>query len=130
MNEITIPYHLLIAIVLTLIGLGSAFYYRKKRFATNNLLWISTTVFLLLYLMIVGTAAYYTVFYQWDLKRFDLDKNGFFNGIEITAEQRESMRKVTNDTGRNLSFLSGLVLAFIVASTVYILGKFISKWRH
>ena len=54
--------------------------------------------FLILYLFIVGTAIFENIYYQWDLNRYDLDKDGMFEGAEITDAQNEAMRKIISDT--------------------------------
>ena len=127
MDEVTLPYHLAIPTIISLIGLFAILFYRKNLFAKNKLLWISITVFLIIYLYFVGSATYETVYYQWNLNRYDLDKDGMFGGREITEEQKEAMRKLTNDTGRNFSFITGFVFALIISAGVYVAGKIIAK---
>jgi hypothetical protein len=120
MSEITIPYHLAIPTIICLVGLGTILIYRKRLLSKNKLLWISILVFLVLYLFIVGGATYDAIYFQWDLNRYDLDKDGMFGGAEITAEQNEAMRKLSNDTGRNFSFITGFVFALVISLVVYI----------
>src|SRR6187402_1231715 len=98
MDEITIPYHLAIPTIICLIGLLTIVFNRKKLFSKNKLRWISLTVFLIFYLFIVGTSTYKGIYYQWDLNRYDLDKDGMFGGAEITVAQKEAMNKLINDT--------------------------------
>ncbi|WP_083380526.1 hypothetical protein [Flavobacterium frigoris] len=105
-------------------------FYRKRLFSKNKLLWISITVFLVLYLVIVGNATLDAIFYHWDLNRYDLDKNGMFSGIEITEEQNQAMKKLTNDTGRNFSFITGFIFASIIATVAYFSGRLILKHRN
>lgn len=106
------------------------FIFRKRLFSKNKIFWTSLTVFLVLYLFIVGGVTYYDIYHQWDLNRYDLDKDGMFGGKEITAKQKEAMRNLTNDTGRNLSFISGFIFSFIIAAVVYILGMLIVKLKR
>jgi hypothetical protein len=127
LNEITLPYHLAIPTIISLIGLVAILFYRKNLFVKNKLLWISITVFLIIYLYFVGSATYETVYYQWDLNRYDFNKDGFFGGREITSEQKEAMRKLTSDTGRNFSFITGFIFALIISIGVYVAGKIIAK---
>jgi len=77
----------------------------QKTILKNKLFWASLTVFLVLYLFIVGSTTFDDIYYQWNLNRFDLNKDGMFGGVEITDEQNEAMRKLTNDTGRNFPLL-------------------------
>ena len=105
MAEITIPYHLATPTIICVVVLLAIFFYRKKLFVKKKLFWLSVTVFFLLYLLIVGSASYYDIYYQWDLNRYDLDKDGMFGGKELTNEQNEAMRKLTSDTDINFSFI-------------------------
>lgn len=130
MDEITIPYHLLTPTIICIVGLFAIVFYRKILFANRKLLWTSVTVFLVIYLLIVGTATYDAIYYQWDLNRYDLDKDGIFSGKEITPEQNEAMRKLTSDTGRNFSFITGFVFALIISTAVYISGRVILKLKR
>jgi hypothetical protein len=130
LDEITIPYHLVTPTIICLVGLGSILFYRKRLFSKNKLLWTSVTVFLVLYLFIVGSATYDAIYYQWDLNRYDLDQDGMFGGTEITHEQNEAMRKLTSDTGRNFSFITGFVFALIVSTTIYISGRIILNMKR
>jgi len=127
LDEITIPYHLVAPTIICVIGLGIILFYRKRLFSKNKLLWTSVTVFLVLYLLIVGMATFDDIYYQWDLNRYDLDKDGMFSGEEITDQQNEAMRKLTSDTGRNFSFITGFVMALIISTVVYISGRVILK---
>ena len=129
MDEITIPYHLAIPTIICLFGLLTILFNRKKLFSKNRILWISITTFLFLYLFIVGTATFDNIYYQWNLNRYDLDKDGMFGGAEITDAQNEAMRKLTSDTGRNFSFITGFIFAFIISTFVYILGRIILKLK-
>ena len=87
------------------------------------MLWTSLTVFLVVYLFIVGSAMYDDIYYQWDLNRYDLDKDGLFGGEEITKDQEAAMQRLTSDVGRNFSFITGFIFALIIAGAVYIFGR-------
>jgi len=130
LNEITIPYHLAIPAIICLIGLMIIFFYRKKLFSTNKLLWSSLTMFLFLYFLIVGSASFYDIYYQWDLNHFDLDKDGFFSSQEITIEKKAAMQRLTNDVGRNFSFITGFIFALIISAVVYVFGRIYPKLKR
>jgi hypothetical protein len=130
LNEITIPYHLATPTIICIIGLIAILVYRKRLFTKSKLFWTSLTVFLVFYLFIVGSATFDDIYYQWDLNRYDLDKDGMFGGKEITAEQEEAMRKLTSDTGRNFSFITGFVFALIISTAIYISGRLILKLKR
>ena len=123
MNEITIPYHLVLPTIICLIGLLAITINCRKLLSKNKLLCISIITFLIIYLFIVGTSSYYAIYYQWDLNRYDLDKNGVFNAAEITDAQQIAMSKLISDTGRNFSFTTGFIFALIISITVYIFGR-------
>lgn len=63
------------------------------------------------------------IYYQWNVNRYDLNKDGLFNGEEITREQNQAMQKLINDVGRNFSFVTGLIFAALVSGAVYIIGQ-------
>jgi hypothetical protein len=121
------PYHLAIPTIICLIGLAKILFYRKKLFSKNKLLWTSVTIFLVLYIFIVGQAVYEDIYFQWDLNRYDLDKDGFFGGQEITKDQERAMQKLTNDTGRNFSFITALLFSGFISTIVYVVGSLIKK---
>ncbi|WP_117879350.1 hypothetical protein [Aureibaculum luteum] len=125
MNEITLPYHLIFPSIISILILGIIFVKRKRIFGNGKLklFWISLTVFFLFYLLIVGGATYSNIYAQWNLNKFDLNKDGFFSGIEITLEQNEAMRNLTSDTGRNFSLITGLIFSGIIAFFVLVIGK-------
>ena len=125
MNEISLPYHLIIPSLISIMVLGIIFLKRKKLFANGELklFWISTVVFFVIYLLIVGGATYSDLNAQLTLNDFDLNKDGLFSGEEITAEQKEAMQKLNSDTGRNFSFIIGFIFSLIIAFFVFIGGK-------
>ena len=129
MDEITIPYHLAIPTIICVFCLSTIVFKRKKLFSKNRILWISVTTFLIVYLFIVGNSTFDAIYYQWDLNRYDLNKDGMFGGKEITEAQKEAMRKLTSDTGRNFSFITGFIFAFIISSFVYIIGLITMKLK-
>ncbi|MEH1009512.1 hypothetical protein VDP25_17370 [Winogradskyella sp. ECml5-4] len=125
MNEITLPYHLLIPTIISILTLTILFIKRKRIFRIGKWkwFWISLTVFFTFYLFIVGGATYDDIYAQWNSNRFDLNQDGFFSGNEITSEQQEAMRNLISDTGRNFSFITGLIFSGIIAFFVFAIGK-------
>jgi hypothetical protein len=130
LDETTIPYHLAIPTIMCVVGLVAILVHHKKLFNKNGLLWSSVTVFIVLYALIVGSAAYNDIYYQWDLNRYDLDKDGFFGGQEITKEQEVAMNRQIHDVGRNFSFMTGFIFAGIISTFIYVLGKLILIARN
>ena len=105
---------------------------RHRLFNDQNrkLFWMSLIVFFVIYVFIVGGATINDIYYQWDLNRYDLDKDGMFGGAEITKEQESAMFRLTNDVGRNFAFISGLFVSAIISASVYIVGKLYQKTRQ
>jgi hypothetical protein len=80
--------------------------------------------------LIVGGATYNDVCYQWEVNSYDLDKDGFFAGKELTKEYYLAMSKLTNDVGRNFSFITGLIVSALISGLVFIVGKVYQKTRE
>jgi hypothetical protein len=123
LDEITIHYHLAIPTIICILGLGTIIVFRQRLFSKNKILWTSLTVFLAVYLFVVGRATYDDIYYQWDLNRYDFNKDGFFAGQEITEEQKAAMQRLTNDVGRNFSFITGLFFAGAIGTMIYLFGR-------
>lgn len=129
MSELTIPYHLAIPTLICILGLLSIILFREKIFTTkrNKKFWISVIVFLSCYALLVGGATCIDMYYQWDLNRYDLDKDGFFGEQEFTREQQAAMQRLTNDVGRNFSFITGLIFSFFISIAIYFAGWIFDK---
>lgn len=67
--------------------------------------------------------------HQWNLNQFDLNQDGFFNNIELTKQQKEAAYKLTNDVGRNFSFISGLFVSGLFSLLLFISGVFLKKTK-
>ncbi|WP_440881687.1 hypothetical protein [Tenacibaculum sp. C7A-26P2] len=127
MNKISLPYHLIIPSLISILVLGITILKRGKLFVNGKRkwLWIGITVFFVIYLLIVGGATYFDISSKFILQKFDLNEDGFFSGKEITPEQKEAIRKVISDAGRNCSFIIGIIFSSVIAFFVFIGGKLI-----
>jgi hypothetical protein len=125
-DGITIHYHLAIPTIISFVGLLIIVVCRRRLFPRHPCFWTSVTVFFALYLFVVGSALYNDIYYQWDLSRYDLDKDGIFGGNEITEDQKAAMLRLTSDVGRNFSFITGFVFALTIAVAVYVFGTLTS----
>jgi phosphoglycerol transferase MdoB-like AlkP superfamily enzyme len=130
MIDISIPYHLLIpaifsilCFVLILIGYKRAFKTTRKR------IWISISTFLIIYALIVGSAALTDIKYQKDLNKFDLNNDGFFSENEKTNDQEKAMFRLTNDVGRNFSIFSGAIFSGLLALVMYVVIWGLYKYK-
>jgi len=125
MNNISLAYHLVIAALIFSVILAVLFYKRKQIFKSGKLkwFWISFTVFCVIYLVLVGGAAYSDISLKLDLQQFDLNGDGFFNGNEITPEQKTAMTNVISDTSSTLVIFTGLIFSGMISVLVFITGK-------
>lgn len=123
MDPITLPYHLIIPSLVTLAMLIWTLIIKNRSFKKNPLTWICIIIFLLLYLLVVGSAAYDDIYYQIKLNEYDLNQDGLFSGDEVTDDMKEAMHHLVSDTGRNFSFITGFISSGIVTLSIYIIGK-------
>ena len=125
MKEISLPYHLIIPALISIVILGIIFSKRKRIFKNGKLkwFWISLTIFFIFYLLIVGGATYGSISSELTYRKFDLNGDGNFSDNEITPEFFIAEKNLNSDTGRNLSFIIGLVFSGIIAFFVFIIGK-------
>ena len=125
MNRIELPYHLIIPALIAAFALLAIFYKRKGMFFSGKRkwLWIGLTVFFSFYLIIVGAAAYSDISLKLTLLEFDLNGDDFFSGTEITPQLKIAMQKVSSDTARNFSVITGFIISGILAFVVFLIGK-------
>ena len=125
MDSITLPYHLICPTIVFVLILTVLLYKRKEIFKAGNWkwFWISFTVFCIVYVFLVGRATYIDVSSQLALQRFDLNGDGFFNGNEITSEQKAAMTKVISDAGRSFIVFTGLIFSAMIAIFVFAIGE-------
>ena len=112
MENITVKKHLVIALIFAILILIFSFKSKHKRKLLINL-------FLVTYIVIIAYVIFYDIYLQYYLNSFDIDKNGFFNGDEITIEQKKAMQKLSSDTERNFSFITGLFYSAILSGILY-----------
>jgi len=130
MNPLDIPYHLLLPCLLSVVGLGLIVWKRKRLFGQKSVFWRAVVVFLSVYALIVGMAAYQDIWIQCEVNRLDINDDGLFSSSEMTPEVQELLRMQTSDVGRNFSFVSGWVVAFVLAAMVYMLGRLWNKKKN
>ena len=120
MENITLKKHLLIALVIAILFLIFSIKFKYKRKLLVKL-------FLSIYILIITYVIFYDIYLQYNLNGFDIDKNGFFNDLEITIEQKRAMKELTSDTGRNFSFITALFYSSILSVILYKLIGIIKK---
>lgn len=131
MEPIAIPYHLLLPVIACVVFLSLILIRRKELFSNykKQSLWITATILIAFYGLIVGVAAFEDAYAQWDVNRYDLNSDGFFSGEEVTEEQEAAMFRLTSDVGQNLAMLTGLIFTALMALPVYILVRLIVKLK-
>lgn len=125
MNEISLPYHLILPALISIWFLGFLVIRRRRIYSKRKWVFISSILFFSIYLFIVGGATFEDIYAKWNLNQYDLNKDGLFSGNELTADMREAMRRLTNDIGRNFSFLTGLIFSGAISMFVLISGLFL-----
>ena len=122
MSDVTLNPYLFVPTILCFVSLTVILVLRRKiKEKTGSALFTSVIAFITIYLIIVGGALYLDIYYQWDLNRYDLDKDGFFGAPnETTPEQELAMQRLTDDLARNLSFITGLIFSGIVSGVLYL----------
>jgi len=133
MTPITMPYHLFIPALISLILFLLILVRLKKIFISsrNKTIWVSILLFLLIYTFIVGNAMFDDIYCQWDLNKYDLNMDGVFSENEINTEQHAAYERFINDLGRNFSVFSGLLFSGIISLFIFIVGSGIEKyWKQ
>lgn len=120
MENITIKNQLVIALVIAILLLIFSAKFKHKRKLLVKL-------FLSIYILIIAYVILYDIYLQYNLNSYDIDKNGFFSGSEITTEQKKAMQKLSSDTGRNFSFIIGLFYSGILSLILYKIIALIKK---
>lgn len=92
--------------------------------------WTSISVFCLLYIFIVGSAAFADIEIMNNLKRFDLNHDGIYSVEESTAEFDLAMDRYINDIGRNLSPYIGFIFSSVLAIVTYLILWGFQKYQR
>uniref|UniRef100_UPI004049372E hypothetical protein n=1 Tax=Gelidibacter sp. TaxID=2018083 RepID=UPI004049372E len=116
--------HITIALLVSLIGIIILILIRKKISKHTYLknIWISAIVFLILYFFIVFTTSIQGIYYWKIYNSYDIDKNGFIENIEKTEGYLKAHRNITNDTARNLAFITGAFVSMFISFIVLAIG--------
>lgn len=119
MKAVTIPLHLLIPTAVSLAGLIFLLLNGNTLKKKNNALYKSGLIFLFSYALVVGNALGHDLYYQWDLNRYDSNQDGFFSQTETTPQHVLAIERLTNDTGRNSSFIPACTASGILSVSIY-----------
>jgi len=116
MDPITLPFQA-IPTAISLFAGGLILLYRKRLLVNSNAksFWVSALTFFLVYVLIVGAAAFDQVYCQGDLNQYDLEGDGIFGESEQNEGQVAAMNNLIRDTGRNFAVITGGLFAFVIA---------------
>jgi len=131
MTQITIPYHLFIPALISLILFLLIIALWKKIFSRSKKksVWVSILFFLIIYTIIVGSATFEDIYCQLDLNKYDLNMDGVFSVNEINTYQQAAYERLINDLGRNFTVFTGLIFSGVISLFVFIIGTGIEKYR-
>jgi len=130
MSNISLSYHLIIPTIISILILITLLNNKKRLLKTRKRFWVNSFVFITIYLLIVGTSTILDIYAQYNVYSYDLNKDGFFNGNEITLEQREAVDYLINDLSRNFSFITGIVFSTIITLFFFLIGKVFNQNRY
>lgn len=66
------------------------------------------------YCLLLVSVRFADMYFEHRLDKYDLDGDGMFSGAEVTPGMQAAMSDLTNDTGRSLAPITGLI-----ASPIY-----------
>jgi len=132
MTNISLPYHLIVPSIISFLILGLILFNRKRLFKRGKWkwFWISITLFFGIYFLIVVAVSYLDISLKLNLQKFDLNKDGSFNGAERTPELKAALHKIAADNGRNFACITGLIFSGIISIFVFSIGKIIEYIRR
>ncbi len=71
------------------------------------------------YFLIIASVRFTDWDFEHRLNKFDLDGDGMFSGSELTPQMESAMADLTNDTGRSLAPITGLITSPIYCGIWY-----------
>lgn len=101
--------------------------YLNQKISTNQIAIIASFLFYLSIIVMVIATNY---FLKKELNSYDLNGDGFFNGKEISPEQKIAMHNVISDTARNFAPFVGIIYSLIYYLLLLIILVTIKKGRQ
>lgn len=86
--------------------------------------------FLVMYLLIVGSANIYDLYIDKTVLSFDLNGDGVISEAEITNDLQFYWDKKFNDTGRNFAFITGFLYSIVHSILCYLGLRFFNQRGH
>ena len=117
--------HYLIPVTIGISSVGLMIWFRKQIISKiGNTWWIHITGFVAIYITIVWLVFCGEVILNNQLQEFDLNNDGIFTNEEITVEQMDTMRRVSNDTARKLSIYTSLIYSGFITIVLFLVYLF------
>lgn len=82
--------------------------------------WIHIVGFLAIYILIVWIVLCEELLLTSRLERLDVNQDGFYNGLELTDEYYETLKKMTKDTARKFSIYTGIIYSAMITTLLFI----------
>jgi hypothetical protein len=96
----------------------------KIKLSSSRIAFYSSVFF---YFSIIVLVIITKISLQNNLDSFDLNKDGFFSGNEITDAQEKALESVSSDTGLTFAPITGILYSLIYFSILYISLKIFRK---
>ncbi|HUW06344.1 MAG TPA: hypothetical protein VMW01_08775 [Williamwhitmania sp.] len=87
--------------------------------STFRKFWISFSQFLIIYTLIVGSAASTEIKIKKDLEKYELNNEGLYSEKEAAVLYEATMDRLINDVGRNFTVFTGLFISGIFSLITY-----------
>ena len=114
----------------TLVVPALALLYKHRLFPKMHSVWLFLICSLIVYLLILVRVYLIEIRFDAELDVFDLNRDGFFSGSEISPSQEAAMDRVVSDTGRQFAPFTGAILAPLCVAFSFGLVKMIVMVRR
>lgn len=93
----------------------------KKLLLNKKYKIVGIVMFSLIYTFLIVSTELYDLYLNNMLNQYDLDGDGVFSPSEMTAKQQEVFKKVINDSGRNLVYVTGAIYSAFITGIVMLI---------
>jgi glucan phosphoethanolaminetransferase (alkaline phosphatase superfamily) len=103
--------------------------YKRTYKSRYRKFWISFSQFLIVYSLIVGSAALTEMKIKNELIRIEQNKSSYYSEEEAKTLYQAAMDRLINDVGRNSSIFTGLIISGIFSLTTYSIIWGLEKYK-
>ena len=97
-------------------------YFIRCKFIPKIPIWLVIFVSIIIYWLLIQFNVFIVSWHlDYQLSQFDLDSNDLFSSDEMTPEVKELLLRKTNDTGRALAPISGMVVSIIYNAFMFLI---------